>query len=66
MALPKSYRDWRCRANAYLAPHIPGVDAYADNHVLAALRHSAPGDRLWAEARDHGFWEAEHAREMER
>lgn len=64
--MPKSYHDWRARANAYLAPHIRHVDAYAMNHVLAALRHSPAGDLLWEEARRHGFWEAEFEREASR
>lgn len=64
--MPKSYREWRARANAYLAPHISNVDCYADNHVLAALRHSPVGDALWIEARDHGFWEREHELETMR
>lgn len=62
--MPKSYREWRVRANAHLA-RLANVDAWADAHILTALRQSPSGMKLWSEARDHDFWMVAHAREQE-
>ena len=59
-----TYRDWRKIADAYLERTIPGVECYAEDHVLAALRHSMRGGEIWAMARDNQFFEGYHQRQM--
>lgn len=56
MATP-TYLEWRERAAAYLRPTQPESDRWCLSEVLAALRHTLPGQALWNEARDNGFFE---------
>lgn len=56
MATP-TYLEWRERSDAHLRLTAPEAGRWCLSEVLAALRHTLPGQALWNEARDNGFFE---------